>query len=324
MDTPVFGMLNQYFVKKRALANSVAFAGSGVGCIVLPLVLNFAIEHYAARGSMFILAGLWLHGCVIAAVLRPLKSGFILEEVIVEPVEKSIQLQLVTKNADDVSNSESDDTIEENEETNETIQDTKPTKSAASFSDRLLEENPSPTVDSHSVSTETKSLNAVQTALLDYWTFLKNLNMALCILGIALGGFAYFNQLFLFPLYAHELGHSKLDGATLVSITGLSETLSRLLLGSVADRKWIDKTLLVVSCSFICSIIGLIVTLHPHWYVLFTYALLLGVIGGTMIPLAMPIVTLYISPHRISSATGLFLCAMGTAFATGPPVLSKY
>ena len=74
MDSPVFGMLNKYFVKKRALANSVAFAGSGFGCLVMPLMLNYAIDCYTVRGAMFIMAGVWMHAIIIGAVLRPIRT----------------------------------------------------------------------------------------------------------------------------------------------------------------------------------------------------------------------------------------------------------
>jgi predicted MFS family arabinose efflux permease len=245
----------------------------------------------------------------------------VLEEVSIEPVKKepigALTVEVTSHNdMESVAEKKEDKTLSKQ---GDKIID-------ASFSDRLLtEETRPPTAESISGSESITSKNVVYAAGLDYWNFLKNLNMVLCVLGIMFGGFAYFNQLFLFPLYAHELGYSKLDGATLVSFTGFSEIVTRLLVSTTLDKKWLNKTLLVVSCSLICSVLGLLLTLHaPHWYVLVTYALILGAIGGTMIPLAIPILTEYVRMDRISSATGLFLFAMGMAYATGPLLLSKY
>ncbi len=306
------------------------------------------------------LAGLWLHGCVIAAVLRTLNKGFVLDEVSIEQVkkeplsEKEVKLEVVSEGKEvnevtqvatscdseqgagdmtgDVAEDTADKADKEEASRQELIPATPATPAAAaavdtSFSDRLLTEEPRPTTTPVDlVPSRSESMLSVHvSAAADYWDFLRNLNMVLCVFGILLGGFAYFNQLFLFPLYAHELGYSKLDGAALVSFTGVSETITRLLMSGVLDKKWVNKTLLVVVCSLTCSVFGLLLTLHAprHWYVLLTYALILGAIGGTMIPLAMPILTEYIRMDRISSATGLFLWAMGLAVASGPPILSK-
>ena len=343
MDSPVFGMLNVYFVKKRALANSVAFAGSGIGCLVIPLVLNYAIEYYSARGAMFILGGLWLQGCIIAAILRPIRQSFVIDEVDIEiTVAEETEKKLMTVDSElkcvtSALIADNQETDEEEEQSQAVLQSDEAKNCVVNYNynpeqgltkQLLVEETNAPKhvnsvlICASKAKSDNKH-NILKAAVLDYWSFLSNMNMLLAILGIMLGGFAYFNQLFLFPLYAHELGLSKLDGALLVSVTGMAEVCSRLLMGSVADRKFMNKTLFVIISSLLCSSLGMIMTLYPAWHLLLSYAAILGTLGGTFIPLAMPIVTEYVHLDQISSATGLFLCAMGMAFALGPPVLGK-
>lgn len=74
MDSPFLGLFNKYFRRKRSIANGVAFAGSSLGCLVLPLMLRWSIDAYTIRGAMFLMGGVWMHACVVAAVMCPLPA----------------------------------------------------------------------------------------------------------------------------------------------------------------------------------------------------------------------------------------------------------
>lgn len=63
-----------YFYKRRALAIGISFCGSGVGTFVIPPLLRLLLEIYTWRGTMFILAGIALNGCVLSAFYRPLEE----------------------------------------------------------------------------------------------------------------------------------------------------------------------------------------------------------------------------------------------------------
>ncbi|XP_053403426.1 uncharacterized protein LOC128558415 isoform X2 [Mercenaria mercenaria] len=67
----------KYFKKRRALAVGITFCGGGIGTFVFLPVAQLIIDTFGWRGSMFILAGVTLHECVFASLLRP----FIEEEV---------------------------------------------------------------------------------------------------------------------------------------------------------------------------------------------------------------------------------------------------
>ena len=58
MYLPGIVIISYYFDKRRVLASGLATAGSGLGNIALPPLINQLIEIYGWRQSCFILAGI--------------------------------------------------------------------------------------------------------------------------------------------------------------------------------------------------------------------------------------------------------------------------
>ncbi|XP_078665638.1 monocarboxylate transporter 13-like [Branchiostoma floridae x Branchiostoma belcheri] len=78
MYTPCITMVGRYFKKRRALANGLGLSGSGVGTFAFPPVFQLLIDHYAWRGSLFVVAGVALQGCIFGALLRPI---YLIEDI---------------------------------------------------------------------------------------------------------------------------------------------------------------------------------------------------------------------------------------------------
>ena len=72
VDGPILAHLSRFFRKRRAVANGIAFAGSSIGTLVLPIIFAFLIEEYSVKGTFLITAGFWLHVCVVGMVLWPI------------------------------------------------------------------------------------------------------------------------------------------------------------------------------------------------------------------------------------------------------------
>ncbi|XP_019628478.1 PREDICTED: monocarboxylate transporter 13-like [Branchiostoma belcheri] len=72
MYTPCITMVGRYFKKRRALANGLGLSGAGVGTFAFPPVFQLLIDHYGWRGSLFVVAGVALQGCIFGALLRPI------------------------------------------------------------------------------------------------------------------------------------------------------------------------------------------------------------------------------------------------------------
>ncbi|XP_019644913.1 PREDICTED: uncharacterized protein LOC109485688 [Branchiostoma belcheri] len=72
MYTPCITTVGRYFKRRLALANGIGISGSGLGAFALPPVFQLLIDEYGWRGSLFIVAGVALQGCVFGALLRPI------------------------------------------------------------------------------------------------------------------------------------------------------------------------------------------------------------------------------------------------------------
>ncbi|KAM4662512.1 monocarboxylate transporter 4 isoform 1-T2 [Discoglossus pictus] len=81
---PSLIMLNQYFDKRRPLANGLAAAGSPVFLCALSPLGQVLQQHFGWRGGFLILGGLLLNCCVCAALMRPLVPSKKEETTVVE------------------------------------------------------------------------------------------------------------------------------------------------------------------------------------------------------------------------------------------------
>ncbi|XP_077991039.1 monocarboxylate transporter 14-like [Glandiceps talaboti] len=68
--SPSVGMVCVYFKKRHALANGLAYTGSGLGIFVFPPLLHTLIEEYGWRGSFLVLSAINANICVCATLLR--------------------------------------------------------------------------------------------------------------------------------------------------------------------------------------------------------------------------------------------------------------
>ncbi|XP_067668121.1 monocarboxylate transporter 14-like [Haliotis asinina] len=64
-------IVNQYFVKRRSLANALGSLGGGVGTLALPPLLQVMMSEYTWRGALLITGGLVLNCAVFGALFRP-------------------------------------------------------------------------------------------------------------------------------------------------------------------------------------------------------------------------------------------------------------
>ena len=63
--------MSQYFKHRRAIANGIAMSGVGIGQLILSPILRFLLDNYGLKGALLIMAGISLHVCVAAALMRP-------------------------------------------------------------------------------------------------------------------------------------------------------------------------------------------------------------------------------------------------------------
>ncbi|XP_022333147.2 monocarboxylate transporter 12-like isoform X1 [Crassostrea virginica] len=70
---PATMIVNQYFDRRRPLANGILCSGSGIGILVMSPIIENSIEAFGWRGALLIYACFTLQLCVCACLMRPIK-----------------------------------------------------------------------------------------------------------------------------------------------------------------------------------------------------------------------------------------------------------
>jgi MFS family permease len=70
---PSVMIINQYFNRKRSLANGILTSGAGIGLLVMASVTEKSIEAFGWRGSLLVCASFTVQLCVCASLMRPFK-----------------------------------------------------------------------------------------------------------------------------------------------------------------------------------------------------------------------------------------------------------
>lgn len=63
--------MNTYFRKKRNVAMGFSVSLTGLGPIVMPLLIVELLRFYGTTGTLIVLAGIAMHACIGASLLRP-------------------------------------------------------------------------------------------------------------------------------------------------------------------------------------------------------------------------------------------------------------
>ena len=63
--------MGQYFKHRRAIANGIAMSGVGIGQLIFSPILRLLLDNYGLKGALLIMAGVSLHVCVAAILMRP-------------------------------------------------------------------------------------------------------------------------------------------------------------------------------------------------------------------------------------------------------------
>ncbi|OWF53679.1 monocarboxylate transporter 5-like [Mizuhopecten yessoensis] len=91
------------------------------------------------------------------------------------------------------------------------------------------------------------------------------------------------------PAYARDIGISDQNVATIASIISLSDFCGRIVVGFLADLPRIRKPYLVVASQTIIGIMMTLSSFFNNFYLLVAFAIIYGLVGGTLFTLFSPI-----------------------------------
>lgn len=323
---PSHTMSGLYYDKHRSLATGVATAGSGLGGIVFPNLVQYLIDEYGWRGSLLVVAGINLNAFVFSALLRdsPLQKKQKAKEKL------AIELKEIKRNESssqfekenlikDVNASElvldilvAKEKSPEKNGTNGKTEANGVKISAVERQSLLTSESPDEDVNSNSIL-------SVMLALL------KNVPFCIFVVNNVLWNFGTVIPLILGPEYFTTIGFSQKESATLISLFSGGTFVGCVLGGVFGNIPKINRIYLFIVVNLGVGIVGLFIPLEiAHSMVGLA---IVGVIWGTMFGLILGLLVVVtadlVGIHYLGDAMGFLMLANGVGCIIGPPIGGK-
>ncbi|NWI60578.1 MOT5 protein, partial [Calyptomena viridis] len=131
---------------------------------------------------------------------------------------------------------------------------------------------------------------------------------------------AYFVPFFHLVARARTLGMSSMDGSYLISVAGITEVLSQLLSGWVADQNWTKKYHFHVTYLLLSGIINFLGSLATTFPLLLGYTVAFAVCCGGFMALVLPVLVDLVGLEKLHSYLGFAAFFAGIAAIGGPPL----
>ncbi|XP_054032535.1 monocarboxylate transporter 5 [Dryobates pubescens] len=131
---------------------------------------------------------------------------------------------------------------------------------------------------------------------------------------------AYFVPTFHLVARARTLGISGMEASYLMAAAGITETLSQLLSGWIADQNWTKKYHYHVAYLVLCGITNLLCPLATTFPLLMAYVVAFAVFCGGFMALVLPVLVDLVGVQKLHSHLGFAAFFAGLAAVGGPPL----
>ncbi|NXP00959.1 MOT5 protein, partial [Certhia brachydactyla] len=131
---------------------------------------------------------------------------------------------------------------------------------------------------------------------------------------------AYFVPFFHLVARARTLGMSSRDGSYLIAVAGITEMLSQLLSGWLADHNWTKKYHFHVTYLLLSGVTNLLGPLATTFPLLLTYTVAFAIFCGGFMALVLPVLVDLVGVEKLHSYLGFAAFFAGIAAMGGPPL----
>ncbi|XP_017755351.1 PREDICTED: monocarboxylate transporter 9-like [Eufriesea mexicana] len=308
--------MNTYFRKKRNIAMGLSVTVTGLGPILMPLLIAVLLENYATTGTLLILAGVAIHSLVGALLLRPFKEKQITSitkdnditassaECNDHGVMKAVG-RLKVENVTDAKNDANRRLLDETEQ------------KTNNFEQQLSKNVNNENKEKEKTSILTKISEHLDLALLNDSRYVA------VILGMGVSLVAETNFNTMIPFVLTELsGLERTSIATVMSIQAVSDITARLCVPFLAQKTgWTSRNLYVLS--LIGSTLGrtILSTWGSSYIVVIAVALIIGIAKGTKAVFQALIIPDYVPLERLPAAYGMQMVCNGILSITIGPII---
>lgn len=295
--------MNTYFRKKRNIAMGLSVTLTGLGPILMPLLIAKLLENYATTGTLLILSAVSMHSLIGASLLKPFEEKQIarIKKSNDTDAAKEITVKLNMENGIDPNRRLLEEELKRKENVSSERQGNANVENAKE---------------------EKQSIWAAITEHMDL-ALLKDARYVAVILGMGVSLVAETNFNTMIPFVLTELsGLERTSIATVMSIQAISDITGRLCVPLLAQKAgWTSRNLYVVS--LIGSTIGrtILSTWGNTYVVVIGVALIIGIAKGTKAVFQTLIIPDYVSLERLPAAYGMQMVCNGILSITIGPFI---
>ncbi|XP_077079515.1 monocarboxylate transporter 5 [Siphateles boraxobius] len=330
-----------YFRKRLATAYSIGRSGMGLTFALAPFT-QLLLDQYAWQGALLILGGLMLNLVASGMLLRPINvrppaspmSNSTLHQAGSEkdPLKNNMNGNTPVSNGtskmDSSSTNHRDTLIIENPaheqnslphpELKKSIQNgvngtdgsqvkTSPEVNGVSPVGALLE------------NSKTETLPENPQKVLDF-SLLKNPFFCIYTWSLVFSQLAYFIPYFHLSARARNLGIDPMDASFIISVAGITETVSQLASGWVTDRNLVHKYHCHKAYLILCGVVNLLSPLATSYILLMVYAIFFAIFCGGYMALLLPVLVDLVGSEKLNNSMGFSMFFVGLGCLTGPPL----
>ncbi|XP_045866408.1 monocarboxylate transporter 5 isoform X2 [Meles meles] len=301
----------KYFKKRLALSTAIARSGMGLTFLMAPFT-KILIDLYDWTGALILLGGITLNLVPSSMLLR---SIHIKSENNSDIKNKGNSLSASNPGAVGATETLSCDETQEATITESAMQKTGQHGTNLTVSQNK-EFNNEPNGDNY--EKEATSCSCKQ-KFCDI-SLLKNPFFYIFTWSFLFSQLAYFVPTFHLVARARTLGIDIMDASFLVSVAGITETVSQIISGWVADQNWIKRYHYHKSYLILCGITNLLAPLATTFPLLMTYTVFFAIFTGGYLAVLLPVLVDLSGNSRIHGFLGLASFFAGTAILSGPPI----
>ncbi|XP_031230989.1 monocarboxylate transporter 5 [Mastomys coucha] len=327
-------VITKYFKKRLGLSTAIARSGMGLTFLLAPFT-KFLIDLYDWTGALILFGAIILNLVPSSMLLRPIyiqpnsnsdieNKGSILsatgpktETANYNEAQPEVSHKTETSNYNEAQESFiKDSTMKKSGQPTNTL--TVLENQSEEFSDRPQRNRLLLRSNDKSYKEKFVSWNCKQ-KLLDISLF-RNPFFYIFTWSFLLSQLAYFIPTFHLVARAKTLGIDIMDASYLVSVAGITETVSQLLSGWIADQNWIKKYQYHKSYLILCGVTNLLAPLATTFPLLMAYTIFFAIFAGGYLALILPVLVDLSKSSRVHKFLGYASFFAGMAVLSGPPI----
>ncbi|XP_014728305.1 PREDICTED: monocarboxylate transporter 5 isoform X1 [Sturnus vulgaris] len=303
---------------RLAFCNALARSGMGLTFLMAPFT-QLLIEAYSWQGTLLIFGGIMLNLVPSSMLLWPVST-----QVPRESAENQhLGSPVAKKDPETPGGCLDGSTPRELQEAPTTERSVVPRgrdvsdPANPSLGRAILESSETPTRRSHKpLAATTKEPSQ---PLLDF-SPLKDPVFFIFTWSFLFSHLAYFVPYFHLVARARTLGLSSRDGSYLIAVAGITEMLSQLFSGWLADHDWTRKYHFHVTYLLLCGATNLLGPLATSLPLLLAYSVALATFCGAFMALVLPVLVDLVGVEKLHSYLGFAAFFAGIAAMGGPPL----